>query len=406
MPRTPAFPGGVQAHPDRDAIDARVRAGETGASIAADYPDLTRVQVNSRARNLRNRTGPATRSTETLEAQRAATDANRRKEIDRLRRELAAAGTRIAELESFLDRFASIKPADMRVPRWLRRKAQRSTTKHATPVLMLSDLHLDEVVDLAEMDGLNEYNREIAEQRLRRVIDTTVELLRGYVAGVEFDGIVVALLGDIITGTIHEELADTNEATPTESIVHWVPILASALVRLADEFGRVFVAAVDGNHDRTSKRIRSKKRAQSSYAWVIYNWLADTLRHDGRITFSITPSPEQIIDVYDTRFLLSHGDSFRSNGGVGGLYPALLKWLLRRKDLYSQTGKGFDYALIGHWHQLLWGRDFVVNGSLKGYDEYAKGGGFGWERPQQALFIVTPENGIVQRMPVFADHAA
>jgi hypothetical protein len=44
-----------------------------------------------------------------------------------------------------------------------------------------------------------------------------------------------------------------------------------------------------------------------------------------------------------------------------------------------------------------------VNGSLKGYDEYAKDGGFGFERPQQALFFVTPEHGIVQRLPVFAE---
>lgn len=187
------------------------------------------------------------------------------------------------------------------------------------------------------------------------------------------------------------------------SIVHWVPILAAALTRLADEFGHVFVPCVDGNHDRTQKKTPSKKRAESSFAWIIYNWLADTLSEDDRITFSITPAAEQIITVYDTAFLLSHGDSFRSQGGVGGLYPSLLKWLLRRKDYYSQTGNRFDIALMGHWHQLLWGRDFVVNGSLKGYDEYARNAGFGFERPQQALFIVTPENGVVQRLPVFAD---
>jgi transposase-like protein len=383
-------------------------AGDSVAKVAARY-GVKAQRVTSGWKYYRGKVGPRKDDAPpadpeaTSEARRAAADEQRRKEIDRLRRELAKAGGRIEELEKFLDRYASIKPADMKVPTWLRPKARKSRTHHATPVLMLSDLHLDEVVELAEMDGLNEYNRKIAQERLNTVINNVCELLRTYVAGVEIDGIVVAIIGDIITGAIHEELADTNESPVPATIVHWVPILASALVRLADEFGHVFVPCVDGNHDRTTKKTRKKKRAESSNAWIIYNWLADTLRHDNRITFSITPSPEQVVNVYGTTFLLSHGDSFRSAGGVGGLYPALLKWLLRRKDLYSQKGTPFDYALIGHWHQLLWGRDFVVNGSLKGYDEYAKDGGFGFERPQQALFIVSPENGIVQRMPVFAD---
>lgn len=326
----------------------------------------------------------------------------REKEIRRLRRELANAGTRIQELERFLDRYAAVKPQDQKVPKWLAPK-RRSKAHRGTPVLMLSDLHLDEVVEPAEMDGLNEYNRAIAHKRLEEVVNSTVKLMKGYVTGLHFDGIVVPLLGDIITGDIHEELAKTNEDTVQGTIVHWVPVLASALRHLADEFGRVFVPCVDGNHDRATKRTQAKKRAENSFAWIIYNWLADTLRDDDRITFSISTSPEQRIDVYETRFLLAHGDAFRSSGGVGGLYPSLLKWLLRKHALYSTARNDFDYALIGHWHQLLWGSDFVVNGSLKGYDEYARASGFGFERPQQALFVVTPENGVVQRMPVFAD---
>jgi predicted phosphodiesterase len=325
----------------------------------------------------------------------------REKEIKRLRRELANAGTRIKDLERFLDRFAAIKPADQKVPKWMTPK-RRTAAHHGTPVLVLSDLHLDEVVDLHEMDGMNEYNRVIAEERLNKVVNGAVKLVKSYVNGITVDGIVVPILGDIVTGVIHAELADTNEAPPPATIVHWVPILASALTHLADEFGRVHVPCVDGNHDRTTIKTRAKKRAENSYAWIIYNWLADSLRNDDRITFSITTAPEQIVDIYKTRFLLAHGDAFRSQGGVGGLHPALNKWLLRKHDLYSQAKRDFDYALLGHWHQLLWGQDFVINGSLKGYDEYARHGGFKFERPQQALFIVTPENGVVQRMPVFA----
>lgn len=312
---------------------------------------------------------------------------------------------RLDELTGMLGSIAQVKPEDMAVPAWLKPRRDK-TEHHATAVLLLSDLHLDEKVDVYEMDRLNKYDRDIAHARLERVVNGTVKLVKEYVAGVTLDGIVVPLDGDIITGDIHDELARTNEAPVPATIAHWVPYLASALTHLADEFGKVFVPTADGNHDRTYKKLPAKQRAESSNAWIVYNWLADTLRGDDRITFSISTAPQQRFDVYRTGFLLAHGDAFRSAGGVGGLYPAMLKWLLRMHNLYSTAGNDFDYALLGHWHSLLWGTDFIVNGSLKGYDEYARHNGFGFERPKQALFIVTPEHGITNRIDVFADDPA
>lgn len=306
----------------------------------------------------------------------------------------------VASLQRLLDRYSTIKPEDTKIPKWLKPKRGTRTVHSATAVLLLSDLHLDEVVDFHEMDGINEYNRAIAKERVERIVNKTVELLRTYVAGVHFDGLVAAFLGDNITGVIHDELERTNEAPPAASIVYWVPILAAALEYLAGEFERLYVPCVDGNHDRFYKKTPKKQRAESSLAWIIYNWLADHLRDDERITFGISTSPEQLIDVYDTTLLLSHGDGFRSAGGVGGLYPSMLKWLLRKHQLYSAQKRDFDYALIGHWHSPLWGQDFVVNGSTKGYDEYAKDAGFIHSNPSQQLFTLVPERGIAQRITV------
>ena len=316
-------------------------------------------------------------------------------------REAMDEATRLREL---LDRFSFVSPGHAITPEWTTHHVEGPTVHHATAVLMLSDLHLDEVVDLAEMDGINEYNREIAERRLHRLVEATVKLLKRYVAGVELDGLVLAILGDIITGVIHDELARTNEAPPSASIVYWVPVLASAIRYLRDQLQvPIHVPAVDGNHDRFYGKPHHKQRAVTSLAWIIYNWLADHLDGEEGITFSLTTSAEQIVPVYNTRLMLSHGDSFRSAGGVGGLYPSLLKWLFRRHRQYTQTRQDFDYALIGHWHSTLYGQDFFVNGSLKGYDEYAKALGFDFETPKQSLFLVTPERGVVQRLEVHAN---
>jgi predicted phosphodiesterase len=303
---------------------------------------------------------------------------------------------------NLLESIVAIHPQDVKVPKWMGRKPSRKA-HHATPVLMLSDLHLDEVVSLRDMHGMNEYNREIAEARFSRVIDFTVDYCRRYSTGVQYDGIVAALLGDIITGTIHAELAATNEAPVPATVVHWVPKIASGLEYLADYFGHVHVPCVDGNHDRTTDKTRMKQRAENSYAWIVYNWLADSLRHDDRITFSISPSSDQILNVYNTKFLLVHGDGFRGGGGVGGIYPSMLKYLHRQQGMWSSVGEHWDYCLMGHWHSLMWGQNFIVNGSLKGYDEYARRNGFGYEAARQALFLVTPERGITTQTAIYCE---
>jgi predicted phosphodiesterase len=319
-----------------------------------------------------------------------------RKEVKELKRDLIRTTDELNALHGEFEQLVSIT-APREVPEWLEPK--RKPKQHAaTPWLMLSDLHLDEVVDAEEMLMMNAFDRGIAEQRFERVINGTSYVADNYLAGLEWDGIVVALGGDIITGVIHEELAETNDATVPESIVYWSPIIAAGLKRLADTFGKVHVPCVDGNHDRFHAKIRYKKRAVSSMAWIIYNSIALLCKDDDRITFAIPKASEQIVPIYDMKFLLNHGDNFRSQGGIGGIYPSMLKWVGRKRQVMN-----FDMAVIGHWHQLTWDSNVSVNGSLKGYDEYAKGNGFGWERPQQMLFVVTPENGITFKTSVFAN---
>ncbi len=58
---------------------------------------------------------------------------------------------------------------------------------------------------------------------------------------------------------------------------------------------------------------------------------------------------------------------------------------------------------MGHFHQLMYLQGIIMNGSLKGYDEYAYTNNFGFERPQQALWITTPERGVTTKMEVHCD---
>jgi hypothetical protein len=73
----------------------------------------------------------------------------------------------------------------------------------------------------------------------------------------------------------------------------------------------------------------------------------------------------------------------------------------RKQSRYMATGKSFQTLWLGHWHQYISTPSMIVNGSLKGFDEYAMLMGFGHEAPQQALAIITPERNVTIQAPVF-----
>lgn len=322
-----------------------------------------------------------------------------------IKRTIRAAGKTEKELSKAQDALATVgqlHKAEVTVPKWV--SSTRSKGKKiARPVLMLSDLHLDEVVDLDAMGGYNAYDRAIAEARLERVIDHTVDYLKTYTAGVEFDGITCMLGGDIVTGVIHEELANTNDAPLPDTIQHWIPLLASAIRHLADEFGRVHVPCVDGNHDRSGKRYKFKQKAQDSWAWTIYCMLAYVFRDDNRIDITVSESSELIVPVFDTNIFLVHGDGAKGGGGIGGVAVPIARYVHKKQMVMASLGQTFDFAVMGHFHQKIFNSSFFVNGSLKGYDEYAKGNGFGFERPEQILFLVTPERGVTMQTAIHAE---
>jgi hypothetical protein len=332
-----------------------------------------------------------------------ATSNERANEIRRLSRQLGATTKELEELTKAFDLVRSIKESSPKVPKWRAPKSKKGKSR-AIPTLLLSDLHLDEVVNPAEIEWYNAYNREIAELRLQHVFQTAVHLARDYMSNLIFDGIVVALGGDILTGDIHAELAKSNETTVFDSVVHWVPQLAAGLEMLADEFGSVFVPCVVGNHDRNpaNKRPPAKQRAKDSVSWVIYQWLADRFRTDSRIQFQVAEGSDLIYPVYDFKFLLTHGDTMKGGSGIAGIFTPLMKGNQKRTQRQVAFGNPYDHMLMGHFHQLTRARGITANGSLIGYNEFAMVNAFEPEHPQQAFFVTVPERGITCHMDIDA----
>lgn len=291
---------------------------------------------------------------------------------------------------------------DVESPAWVI-KARKTDDSPGVPTLFLSDLHWGEVIDASEINNVNEYDLHIAHQRMHSLIETAVHLLRIISPKMDYPGIVIPLGGDMISGNIHEELTATNELNSMPTVLDLYDMLARTIAFMADTFGHVFLPCVSGNHGRDTKKIWKKDRHHTSFDWLLYCFLAKHFENDKRIQFFIPDGPDALYRVYDHRYLLTHGDSFRGGDGLIGCLGPIIRGDHKKRSRNAQVDMEYDTMILGHFHQHIHHSRVIVNGSLKGYDEYAYSGNFGFEPPQQALWLTHPRFGITYRMPVYVD---
>ena len=287
-------------------------------------------------------------------------------------------------------------------PEWLLRPGS-AFSGAGVPTLFASDFHWGEVVDPRQIGRVNEFNVPIAHERLRTMIEMTVDLLRNHVNGGKYPGIVFALGGDMVSGDIHEELSATNEKEMMPIVVDLWGALAWAIETLANEFGAVFVPCVTGNHGRNTHKIRAKGRNFTSFDWLVYQFLAKRFEGDDRVRFLIPDGPDAHYSVMGHRYLLTHGDQFRGGDGMIGALGPIIRGDHRKRGRNAQIDMEYDTMLLGHWHQLIQLQRLIVNGSLKGYDEYAYSNNFPFEPPRQALWLTHPQHGITFSAPVHVE---
>lgn len=270
------------------------------------------------------------------------------------------------------------------------------------PTLFISDVHYAETVDPAQINNMNTYDLAIADKRLATLFSNAQKMVGGYVK-TDSTGMVVALGGDMLSGNIHDELRESNAVPIIEAARLLALRLSEGIHELAGQFKTVQVPCVVGNHGRMSHKPAAKGAVDNNFDKLVYLFMAEMLRKDTNVSMFISDSLDLDFRIFNTRYKLTHGDQFKSAGGVGGIYPSLIKGVNRKQERASRLGQTFDFLMMGHFHQLGFVENMIVNGSVKGYDEYAFRMNLPLERAQQALWITHPEEGMTIKAPVFCD---
>jgi predicted phosphodiesterase len=317
------------------------------------------------------------------------------------RKELAEKNEELLGIKKRLGLYEQLQADKGPPPVWV--APPRPESHHAIPCLLVTDIHWDENVRPAEVEGYNCYNRPIAEMRVQKAFTSAVKIVRNYFAGVKYDGFQLFLGGDLMSGIIHEELLETNQGTLCESIITVVEPLEAGINLLAKEFGKVNITAVVGNHGRRTRKPRSKFRAMDNFDWLVYKLIERSMRGRKDVTIDVSESADAPVNVYGTRYRLTHGDQFRGGSGISAELSPLLIGSHRKAKRQSAIGNPYDVLVMGHWHQTLNlpSKGIIMGGSVVGYNEYAYLNNFAPEPPQCSMWLTTPERGITMSSPVF-----
>jgi hypothetical protein len=239
------------------------------------------------------------------------------------------------------------------------------------PIAFQSDEHYDETFTLEQTGGLNEQNPEIAEEKVRTYVRRLIRLIQREALDNPVPYVVLPMMGDMIAGELHPKDERVSPMTPTEAARFAYRMKRIIIDSLLSELDveRFVVPCVDGNHGRSTAKRTPGLNQRYSHEHDVYLRLADFYLEAGedRIEFYVPQSDFAVLEIASGfRLCITHGDSVRGGGGIGGLAPSLLRAVSRWREAFPA-----ELYALGHFHQLWDLGSVCVNPSAVGYNPFA-----------------------------------
>jgi len=344
----------------------------------------------------------------------------RQSEVDELRSRLAAREGELHSAKTELkfikedygktlttfDDLAQVTEA-MEPPKPWNIKIDKKGKSKVAAIFLCGDLHTGEVTDPRQVEDFGMFNYEILKARQRRYAEKALKYIEVQRAGYQIDTAYVCILGDTISGDIHDELIRTNDFPPPVQAICAGRVLTNFISSLSAAFSKVVINAVAGsNHARLTKRYQFKGGAINSFDFVSYEHAKALLAKHENVEFNILPAKKQVVNIEGYRVLMAHGDHIKAWLGIPH-YGWQRDWAREatrrlemmqeylRQDLPIPDAAGLDYGFGAHFHEPWVNRHYrqVHNGAMSGTNEYDHAAGR-FAYPSQTTLLISKKHGI------------
>lgn len=278
-------------------------------------------------------------------------------------------------------------------------KPESGKETEAVVFMIASDWHTEEEVRRSTVLGKNVYNLDIAKQRSDFFWDKSARLIKKESKDVIIKKVVIGLLGDFITGRLHEPNLEVCSLRPVEAIIYVQELIESGLIHMLNNTKKdlkFVVVCKAGNHSRITKKVHHANEMGNALEYSMYYNLKKRFKNEDRIEFVIDDSYLTYINCFGLRIRFHHGHAIRYYGGVGGITIPMNK-----ANAQWDVDTPADISVCGHLHQYVSMRRWLANGSLIGYSPYAMANKFEFEPPSQAFFLVDNKRGKTISMPIY-----
>lgn len=313
-------------------------------------------------------------------------EAQKSKDKRDLKREHSALIDENTKLKETISQLVTMqKPADVLIykkPAWER--------SDAIACAVASDWHVEEPVAKDAVHGLNEYNLDVAKYRSELFFKNLLRLTDMMARDSKITTINLDFLGDFFSGYIHDELIAGNLLAPGSAAHFCQGLMISGIEFLLRESSYIITGdMIPGNHGRMTKHIWFGDPTGTSLETFMYHAIAGRFTGNPRVQLKVSEHA-MVYRKYFEKFVVRkiHGYEVKFGGGVGGLTIPLNK-ALAQWDIAVRS----DLTLLGHFHQLFDGGNFIANGSLIGYNTFAQAIKAKFEEPKQAFYLVHARKG-------------
>lgn len=241
-------------------------------------------------------------------------------------------------------------------------------------VLQLSDLHMNEIVELHN----NQYDFTVASKRLQYLVKRAKKRFTDE----NVTKVLIVMSGDMLNSDRRRDELLSMAMNRSKSEIATVTLLEQVILDIANDF-MVDIVSVVGNESRVGeKHSHLDLVATDNYDWTITEILKLLFRECDRVSFIDIPNPsEVIIKVNGHNFLVIHGDTIGQN--------TIHKTISQLKTkIASKHGVIIDYVLFGHIHSGYCSELFSRSGSLVGANSYSDGSLNLESKASQNIYIV------------------